>query len=109
MVWVSALSHGRQRLQQRRGQPFYVNAPFGLVLVLVQSGNLTSANALKQELFHTDHRHINTESDSEVLFNMLAHELEKVTRDITLKRADVFNAVGGVQQLVRARPGCDPR
>jgi amidophosphoribosyltransferase len=42
-------------------QPFYVNAPFGLVLV--HNGNLTNAKALKAELFSTDHRHINTESD----------------------------------------------
>jgi amidophosphoribosyltransferase len=48
--------------------------------VLVHNGNLTNAQALKMELFTTDHRHINTESDSEVLLNVLAHELEKATR-----------------------------
>jgi amidophosphoribosyltransferase len=84
---------------EEEAQPFYVNAPFGLVLV--HNGNLTNAQALKQELFETDHRHINTDSDSEVLLNVLAHELEKVTRGITLKPADVFAAVRGVHQRVR--------
>ena len=84
---------------EEEAQPFYVNAPFGLVLV--HNGNLTNAHALKQELFQTDHRHINTESDSEVLLNVLAHELEKVTRGITLKSADVFAAVRGVHQRVK--------
>lgn len=84
---------------EEEAQPFYVNAPFGLVLV--HNGNLTNAHALKQELFQTDHRHINTESDSEVLLNVLAHELEKVTRGITLKPADVFAAVRGVHQRVK--------
>ena len=84
---------------EEEAQPFYVNAPFGLVLV--HNGNLTNAQALKKELFQTDHRHINTDSDSEVLLNVLAHELEKVTRGITLKPADVFAAVRGVHQRVR--------
>jgi glutamine phosphoribosylpyrophosphate amidotransferase len=51
-----------------------------LALVLVHNGNLTNAHALKHELFSVDHRHINTESDSEVLLNVLAHELEHTTR-----------------------------
>ncbi|MGS5088340.1 amidophosphoribosyltransferase [Hydrogenophaga sp. A37] len=84
---------------EEEAQPFYVNAPFGLVLV--HNGNLTNAQALKQELFQTDHRHINTDSDSEVLLNVLAHELEKVSRGIKLKPADVFAAVRGVHQRVR--------
>lgn len=80
-------------------QPFYVNAPYGLVLA--HNGNLTNAAELKQELFTTDHRHINTESDSEVLLNVLAHELEKTTRGLALKPADVFAAVRGVHQRVK--------
>ncbi|WP_374521873.1 amidophosphoribosyltransferase [Hydrogenophaga sp.] len=84
---------------EEEAQPFYVNAPFGLVLV--HNGNLTNAHALKQELFQTDHRHINTESDSEVLLNVLAHELEKVSRGNSLKPADVFAAVRGVHQRVK--------
>ena len=84
---------------EEEAQPFYVNAPYGLVLV--HNGNLTNAHALKQEIFETDHRHINTDSDSEVLLNVLAHELEKVTRGVSLKPADVFAAVRGVHQRVR--------
>ena len=68
---------------EEEAQPFYVNAPFGIVLV--HNGNLTNAQALKAELFSTDHRHINTESDSEVLLNVFAHELEKATRGLPLQ------------------------
>lgn len=84
---------------EEEAQPFYVNAPFGLVLV--HNGNLTNAQALKEELFKTDHRHINTNSDSEVLLNVLAHELEKVSRGIVLKPAEVFAAVRNVHLRVR--------
>lgn len=84
---------------EEEAQPFYVNAPFGLVLV--HNGNLTNAQALKAELFSIDHRHINTESDSEVLLNVLAHELEKTTRGLPLKPADVFAAVRGVNRRIR--------
>ena len=84
---------------EEEAQPFYVNAPFGLVLV--HNGNLTNAHALKSELFSTDHRHINTESDSEVLLNVLAHELEKTTRGLPLAAVDVFSAVEGVHRRVR--------
>ena len=84
---------------EEEAQPFYVNAPFGIVLV--HNGNLTNAQALKTELFNTDHRHINTESDSEVLLNVLAHELEKATRGLPLKPSDVFAAVRNVHRRVR--------
>lgn len=80
-------------------QPFYVNAPFGLVLA--HNGNLTNTHALKAELFSTDHRHINTDSDSEVLLNVLAHELERTTRGLPLSPPDVFAAVKGVHRRVR--------
>jgi amidophosphoribosyltransferase len=80
-------------------QPFYVNAPFGLVLS--HNGNLTNAAELKTELFNTDHRHINTDSDSEVLLNVLAHELEKTTRGLPLSPVDVFAAVRGVHKRVK--------
>jgi amidophosphoribosyltransferase len=84
---------------EEEAQPFYVNAPFGLVLV--HNGNLTNAQALKAELSTTDHRHINTDSDSEVLLNVLAHEMEKATRGATLGPREVFTAVAGVHRRVR--------
>ena len=68
-------------------------APFGIVLA--HNGNLTNATALQAELFSTDHRHTNTESDSEVLLNVLAHELERVSRGLTLTPAEVFAACTG--------------
>ena len=84
---------------EEEAQPFYVNAPFGIVLV--HNGNLTNAQALRAELFSADHRHINTESDSEVLLNVFAHELEKTTRGLPLKPDDVFEAVRNVHRRIR--------
>jgi len=84
---------------EEEAQPFYVNAPYGIVLV--HNGNLTNAQALKAELFTTDHRHINTESDSEVLLNVFAHELERVTRGTDLHPHEVFEAVANVHKRVR--------
>ncbi|MDR2154351.1 MAG: amidophosphoribosyltransferase [Burkholderiaceae bacterium] len=84
---------------EEEAQPFYVNAPFGVALV--HNGNLTNARTLKAELFTDDHRHINTDSDSEVLLNVLAHELEKTTRGAKLGPREVFAAVAGVHRRVR--------
>ncbi|MBX9871409.1 MAG: amidophosphoribosyltransferase, partial [Burkholderiaceae bacterium] len=84
---------------EEEAQPFYVNAPFGIVLV--HNGNLTNAQALKAELFNTDHRHINTESDSEVLLNVLADEMDKATRGKPLRVGDIFTAVRAVHKRIR--------
>jgi len=84
---------------EEEAQPFYVNAPFGITLA--HNGNLTNAQALKAELFSADHRHINTESDTEVLVNVFAHELEKTTRGLPLAPQDVFAAVTNVHRRVR--------
>lgn len=84
---------------EEEAQPFYVNAPFGITLA--HNGNLTNAQALKAELFSTDHRHINTESDTEVLVNVFAHELEYTTRGLPLSPEDVFAAVANVHKRVR--------
>ncbi|MBK7060910.1 MAG: amidophosphoribosyltransferase [Rubrivivax sp.] len=84
---------------EEEAQPFYVNAPFGIVLV--HNGNLTNAAALKQELFAVDRRHINTDSDTEVLINVLAHELEQAARDLPLTPDEIFKAVAAVHQRIK--------
>ncbi len=80
-------------------QPFYVNSPFGVVLG--HNGNLTNADALRQELFRQDLRHVNTNSDSEVLLNVLAHELQESTPNHRLDVANIFQAVAGVHRRCR--------
>jgi len=77
-------------------QPFYVNSPFGIVLG--HNGNLTNTEALQQELFMDDLRHVNTGSDSEVLLNVLAHELQEAVHGHRLTVEDVFAAVTGVHR-----------
>ena len=80
-------------------QPFYVNSPFGIVLG--HNGNLTNAEQLKQEMFRTDLRHINTGSDSEVLVNVLAHELEQASIKLRLEAQTIFTAVANVHKRLR--------
>jgi amidophosphoribosyltransferase len=80
-------------------QPFYVNAPFGLSLV--HNGNLTNAEKMKDEMFRKDRRHINTNSDSEVLLNVLAHELGLASDGIVLDPATIFRAVAAVHKRLR--------
>ncbi len=84
---------------EEEAQPFYVNAPFGIVLV--HNGNLTNTQALKAELFEIDRRHINTESDTEVLINILAHEIEQAVRDLPLSPEVIFKAVAAVHRRVK--------
>jgi amidophosphoribosyltransferase len=84
---------------EEEAQPFYVNAPYGIVLV--HNGNLVNAGVLKQELFDIDRRHINTGSDTEVLINVLAHELERAARDRELSAEEIFAAVAAVHRRVR--------
>jgi len=84
---------------EEEAQPFYVNAPYGIVLV--HNGNLTNAAALKQELFDVDRRHINTGSDTEVLINVLAHEIERAGRDKVLAPEAIFTAVQAVHRRLR--------
>lgn len=79
-------------------QPFYVNSPFGLALA--HNGNLTNAEELAGELFREDLRHLNTESDSEILLNVLAHELHAVSR-LQLTPDEIFRAVTAVHRRVR--------
>ncbi len=75
-------------------QPFYVNSPFGIVLG--HNGNLTNSERLRAELFDQDRRHVNTNSDSEVLLNVLAHELDAVAKNQKLDPNDIFRAVSQV-------------
>lgn len=77
-------------------QPFYVNSPFGIVLG--HNGNLTNSEQLKSEMFRQDLRHINTNSDSEVLLNVLAHEIEKTSRNAVLNTDMAFDAVTAVHK-----------
>ena len=84
---------------EEEAQPFYVNAPFGIVLV--HNGNLTNAGTLKSELALIDRRHINTDSDTEVLINILAHELEVAARDLPLSPEIIFKAVAAVQKRIK--------
>ena len=79
-------------------QPFYVNSPFGLTLA--HNGNLTNTEELKKALFVEDQRHINTDSDSEVLLNVFAHELQEL-RKLQLSVDDVFTAVSRVHKRCR--------
>ena len=79
-------------------QPFYVNSPFGLTLA--HNGNLTNTEELKKALFVEDQRHINTDSDSEVLLNIFAHELQDLGK-LQLTVDDVFKAVSGVHRRCR--------
>ncbi|ENM5768965.1 amidophosphoribosyltransferase [Vibrio mimicus] len=78
-------------------QPFYVNSPFGITLA--HNGNLTNANQVRQKLFEKDRRHVNTTSDSEVLLNVLAHEIDTVKGNVTAE--DVFRAISNVHRTIR--------
>ena len=78
-------------------QPFYVNSPYGITLA--HNGNLINAESLKQDLMRDDLRHLNTNSDSEVLLNILAHELNKIGKHRSkLQPEDIFYAVKHLHQ-----------
>ena len=81
-------------------QPFYVNSPFGLMLA--HNGNLTNADQLKRDMFLQDLRHMNTNSDSEVLLNVLAHELQVASQNrYQLDPDTIFKAVAGVHKRIK--------
>lgn len=79
-------------------QPFYVNSPYGITLA--HNGNLTNADKLKQELYEEDLRHMNTDSDSEVLLNVFAHELQSMGK-LKIDHNDVFKAVAATHKRCR--------
>jgi len=81
-------------------QPFYVNSPYGIALA--HNGNLVNTDSLRREMYEDDRRHINTDSDSEILLNIFAHELQIQERH-ALTPDHIFKAVAGVH--ARARGG----
>lgn len=87
----------------QESQPFYVNAPFGIAFV--HNGNLTNAQQLKQAFHDNGHRHINTQSDSEVLLNVLAEELSKQPLE-RIEETTLFKAVTNLHQRVRGAYAC---
>ncbi|MBU1424220.1 MAG: amidophosphoribosyltransferase [Gammaproteobacteria bacterium] len=86
-------------VDHNEAQPFYVNSPFGLVLG--HNGNLTNTAQLQKELFLEDMRHVNTNSDSEVLLNVLAHELQANAKNFRLDTQAIFAAVSAVHRRCR--------
>jgi amidophosphoribosyltransferase len=85
---------------EAEAQPFYVNSPFGLTLG--HNGNLVNSEALRRELFVEDRRHVNTGSDSEILLNVLAHELQDAGRETHRLTPDlIFKAVAGLHKRVK--------
>jgi amidophosphoribosyltransferase len=79
-------------------QPLYVNTPYGISLA--HNGNLTNARQLKSQLYISDRRHLNTDSDSEILLNVFAHELMNISK-LEIEAGDVFQAVAGVHRRCR--------
>ncbi|THD09702.1 amidophosphoribosyltransferase [Metallibacterium scheffleri] len=84
-------------------QPFYVNSPYGIAFA--HNGNLVNTDALRRELFEDDRRHINTDSDSEVLLNVLAHELAAAA-PLKFSAEALFDAVAQVHRRARGGYAC---
>jgi amidophosphoribosyltransferase len=100
----SGIGHARyptagSNASEEEAQPFYVNAPFGIMMA--HNGNLTNWHELRESLFWVDRRHINTNSDSEVLLNVLAHELQTAASGVSLDDDAIFRAVAALHQRVR--------
>ena len=83
---------------EQEAQPFYVNAPYGIVLV--HNGNLTNTRELTKEMFEVDRRHLNTDSDTEILVNVLANELQAQVRGSDLDPEQVFDAITRLHERV---------
>jgi amidophosphoribosyltransferase len=83
---------------EQEAQPFYVNAPYGILLV--HNGNLTNTRELSADLFHVDRRHLNSDSDTELLVNVLANELQSNLSGLELDPEQVFTAVRRLHQRV---------
>jgi amidophosphoribosyltransferase len=103
LVGTMGLGHVRYATRgsaanEEEAQPFYVNAPYGIILV--HNGNLTNTRELTQELFHVDRRHLNTTSDTELLVNVLANELQEQVSGTDLDPDQIFNAISRVHERV---------
>jgi len=79
-------------------QPLYVNSPYGIALA--HNGNLTNAERLKEELFQSELRHLNTDSDTEALLNVFAHELQLNAKP-AFDHEDIFTAVSALHRRCR--------
>jgi len=90
--------------KEQESQPFYVNAPYGIVLV--HNGNLTNVRELTDDLFHKDRRHLNTSSDTELLVNVLANELQQQVRGSSLDSDQVFDAIETLHERVEGSYAC---
>lgn len=84
--------------REEEAQPFYVNAPYGIILV--HNGNLTNTRELSAELYTVDRRHLNTHSDTELLLNVLANELQSSVTGPSLGAEQVFDAVERLHERV---------
>ena len=96
LIGRSGLGHVRYATKgaahrEEEAQPFYVNAPYGIILV--HNGNLTNTRELEKELFKVDKRHTNTSSDTEMLLNVLATELNSATKGKDINPDDLFNSI----------------
>ena len=84
--------------REEEAQPFYVGAPYGIILV--HNGNLTNTRELTAELYNVDRRHLNTHSDTELLLNVLANELQSGIAGLSLDEDQIFDAVSRVHERV---------
>ncbi|MBR9912065.1 MAG: amidophosphoribosyltransferase [Gammaproteobacteria bacterium] len=84
-------------------QPFYVNSPYGIALA--HNGNLTNTEQVSDDLYRADLRHLNTDSDSEVLLNVLAQELLKINK-LKPTAEDFFSAIGAMEKRIRGGYAC---
>ncbi len=103
LIGTAGLGHVRYATRgnaanEEEAQPFYVNAPYGIILV--HNGNLTNTRELTQELFHVDRRHLNTSSDTELLVNVLANELQEQVSGSELDPDQIFEAISRVHERV---------